>query len=64
MRTDLSIDGWHGELHVAVGDVGLAVVKATSTKELLADGRESPIAAYNQIGLDPLLRPIGPERES
>lgn len=58
MRTDLSVDGWHGELHVAVGDVGLAVVKATATKELLANGRESPIAAYNQISLDLLLRPI------
>lgn len=57
-RTDLSIDGRHGELHVAVGDVGLAVVEAAATEELLADGRESSITAYNQVCLDLLRGPI------
>lgn len=47
IHTDLSVDGRHGELHVAVRDVSLTVVKAAATKELLAGGRESSITAYN-----------------
>lgn len=61
LQTDLSIDGWHGELHVAVGDVSLAEVEAAAAKELLADGREGSITANNQVCLDLFFRSIGPE---
>lgn len=37
-RTHLSIDGGHGQLHIAMGDVGLAVVEATASEELLSYG--------------------------
>lgn len=57
-RTDLSIQGGHGELHVAMGDVGLAVVEAAAAEELLADGREGPITADDQVRLDLLQGPI------
>lgn len=61
-RTDLSIDGGHGQLHVAMGDVGLAVVEAAAAEELLSYGRECPIAADDQISLDLLIQPVCPER--
>lgn len=54
----LSIDGWHGELHVAMGDVSLAVVEAAATKELLADSRESSVTADDQVDLDLILGSI------
>lgn len=47
----ISIFGRHCELHIAVGDVGLAVVEAALAEELLADGRKSSITAHNQISL-------------
>lgn len=47
VHTDLPIGGRHGELHVAVRDVRLAVVEAAAAKELLPGGRESAVAAYN-----------------
>lgn len=49
---DLSVGGGHGELHVAVGDVRLAVVEAAAAEEALAHGGESSVAANNQVGLD------------
>lgn len=49
---DLSVDGGHGELHVAVGDVRLAVVEAAAAEEALPDGRKGSIAAHHQVGLD------------
>lgn len=57
-RTDLSVNGWHGELHVAVGDVGLAVVEAAAAEELLADGRERSVTAHNQVRVDLLFGAI------
>ncbi len=64
MEEYLSVDGWHGELHVAVGDVGLAVVEAAAAEELLADGWESSITAYNQVRLDLILGSIRPEKHT
>ena len=59
--SDLSVGGGgHGELHVAVGDVRLAVVEAAAAEELLAHGRKSSVAAYDQLGLDLLHRAVGP----
>lgn len=55
---DLFIDGGHGELHVAVGDVGLAVVEAAAAQELLAHSRKSSIAANDQVSLDLLHGPV------
>lgn len=60
--TDLSIDGGHGQLHVAMGDVGLAVVEATAAEELLSYSGERPIAADDQISLDLLIQPVRPGR--
>lgn len=57
-RTDLAVDRWHGELHVAMGDVGLAVVKAAAAEKLLADGGERSVTAYNQVRPDLLLGPV------
>lgn len=51
-RADLAVDWWHGELHVAMGDVGLAVIKAAAAEKLLADGRERSITADNQVRPD------------
>ena len=42
----------HAELHVGVGDVGLAVVKPSSLHHLLPHGRESPVTANHQVRLD------------
>lgn len=55
---DLSVGGGHGELHVAVGDVRLAVVEAAAAEELLAHSRKSSIAANNQVSLDLLHGPV------
>lgn len=55
------MDGGHGELHVAMRDVRLAVVEPAAAQELLADGGKSPVAANNQVGLDLLQGPVGSE---
>lgn len=55
---DLPVHGGHGELHVAVGDVRLAVVEAAAAEELLADGRKSSITTNNQVCLDLLHGPV------
>ena len=43
---------WHAELHVGVGDVGLAVVKPRSLHQLLPHGRKGSVAANNKVGFD------------
>lgn len=53
--------GGHGELHVAMRDVRLAVVEPAAPQELLADGGKSPVAANNQVGPDLLQGPVGSE---
>lgn len=55
LHGELSIDGGHSQLHVAMGDVGLAVVEAAAAEELLSYGGERPIAANDQINLDVLI---------
>ena len=59
--TDLSIDGWHGQLQVTMGDISLAEVESAPSKELLANGREGSITADNEVYVDMFLVPIGPE---
>lgn len=58
---DLSVPRRHGELHVAVRDVGLTVVEAAATKKLFTDSGERSVAAHDQVGLDLGPGPVGPE---
>lgn len=50
--------GGHGQLHVAVGDVRLAVVEAAPPQELLADGGKSSITPDDQVRPDLLQGPV------
>lgn len=64
LGTDLAINGGHGELHVAMRDVRLTVVKTTTAKELLSSGGKRSITTDNQVCMNLILWSIRPLKQT